>query len=123
MTLVIVRLAGQRPAARQFQIALAALQRLDRGLLVDADHDGVLRRRHIETDDLGGFSGEFGIVALTPAFARGKVDLVCPEHAPDVLHIDIAEGFGDQRSGPPSVTVRRPQVENTQNAPRRLGCI
>jgi hypothetical protein len=40
-----------------------------------------------------------------------------------VLHIDIAEGFGDQRPGPPSVTVRRPQVENTQNAPRRLGCV
>ena len=38
-----------------------------------------------------------------------------------MLHIDIAEGFGDQRPGPTAVTIRRPQVENPQNAPRRLG--
>ena len=36
--LVIVRLAGQRPAVRHLQIALRALQRLDRRLLVDGEH-------------------------------------------------------------------------------------
>jgi hypothetical protein len=50
VTLVIVAVAGQRAAARQLQIPLCAFQRLDRGLLVDADDYRVLRRRQIEAD-------------------------------------------------------------------------
>jgi hypothetical protein len=72
---------------------------------------------------LGGFGGEFGIVPLAPTLARGQIDLLCPEHTPDLPHIDIADGFGGQRPSPPPVTVRRQQVENTQNAPPRLGCV
>ena len=91
MPFVIMGLSGQRPAARHFQIALLALQRLDRQLLVDAEHDSVLGRRHIEADHFGGFGGELGIVAFAPTFARGEVDLLRSEHAPDMLHVDIAE--------------------------------
>src|SRR6516164_5773291 len=41
MPLVVVALAGQRPPGRQLQIALRPLQGLDRGLLIDAEHDGL----------------------------------------------------------------------------------
>src|SRR4029450_10029816 len=41
VALVIMALATQGPAVREFQITLRPLQRLDRGLLVDADDDRV----------------------------------------------------------------------------------
>ena len=44
VALVVMAMAGQRAAVRQLQIALRPLQRLDRGLLVDAEDDRVLRR-------------------------------------------------------------------------------
>ena len=45
VALVIVAVAAQRPAVWQLQIVLRALQRLDRGLLIDAGDDRVLGRR------------------------------------------------------------------------------
>jgi hypothetical protein len=56
--------------------SLRPLQRLDRGLFVDADDDGVLGRRHVERDHVGSLGDELGIVALAPGFAPGKVDLL-----------------------------------------------
>ena len=41
---VIMAMAGQCPAVRELEIALCPLQRLDEGLLVNADDDGVLGR-------------------------------------------------------------------------------
>jgi hypothetical protein len=55
---------------------LRPLQRLDRRLFVDTDDDGVLRRRDIEPNYIGGFGGEFGIVAFAPGFTPRKVDLL-----------------------------------------------
>ena len=46
-------MTAQRAAVRQLQIALRPLQSLDRGLLVDADHDRVLGRRHVEPTTFG----------------------------------------------------------------------
>jgi len=34
--------------------------------------------RHVEPDDVGGLGGKWGIIALTPGFPPGKVDLVRP---------------------------------------------
>src|SRR4029077_12186754 len=65
--------AGQRPSVGQPQVALHPLQRLDRGLFVDADDDRVLGRRHVEPDDLG---GKFWVVALAPRFAPVEIDLL-----------------------------------------------
>jgi hypothetical protein len=43
-----------------------------RGLLVNADDDGVLGWCHVEPDHIGGFGDERGIVALAPGFAPGE---------------------------------------------------
>ena len=91
VALVVVAMAGHRPAVRQLQVALRPLQRLDRGLLVDTDDDGVLRRRHVEPDHVGGLGDELRIVALAPGFAPGQVDLLGAQEAPDILHVDVAE--------------------------------
>src|SRR5215218_8141227 len=85
VALVIVAVAGQRSAVRKLQISLCPLQRLDRGLFVDADDDRILGRRHVQPDHVGGLGGKFGIVALAPGFAPGKVDLVGAQEAPDIL--------------------------------------
>jgi hypothetical protein len=94
---------------------------LDRRLFVDTDHDRVLGRRHIETNHLGSLGGELRIVALAPTLARGQIDFLRPEHAPDLLHVDIPEHVGNQRSGPSAVAIRRPKVEHAENAPG--GCV
>ena len=47
---VVVALAGQGAPVGQFQIALRPLQRLDRWLLIDAQHNGPLGRSDVEPD-------------------------------------------------------------------------
>ena len=76
VTFVVVRLAGHGAPVRQLQIALGAFERLNGRLFVDGEHNGVVGRRHVEPDDVRGLGGEFGIVALTPGSAAGKVDFL-----------------------------------------------
>ena len=83
VSLVIVTMSGQRPPVRKLQIALGALQRLDRGLFVNADDDRVLGRCQVEPDHIGGLGDELGIIAqdLRPArsifCARRKRQTYC----------------------------------------------
>ena len=72
VALIIVAMAGQRPAVRELEIALRSIQRLDRGLLVNTDDDRVLGRRHMEPDHVRGLGHELGIIALTPRFAPAR---------------------------------------------------
>ena len=102
MPLVIVGLARHGAPVRKLQAALRALQRLNRRLFVDGEHDGVLGRRHIEPDNLRRIGGKFGIVAEAPRLAPGKVDLLTPQETPDILDIDVAEALA--RSGPVQLT-------------------
>ena len=120
VALVIVAVAGQRPAVRQLQIALRPLQRLDRGLFVDADDDRVLGRRHVEPDHVGGLGDELGIVALAPGFAPGEVDLLRAQEAPDILDIDVAERGRQQRPRPAGIARRRRLIQQRQDALARL---
>src|ERR1700752_245433 len=85
----------------QFQIALRPLQRLDRWLLIDAQHNGPLGRSDVEPDNLRRFGSKFRIVALAPGLARRKIDLVVPQEPPNILDIDVAEGVGKQWPRPP----------------------
>lgn len=64
--LIVVRLAGERGSVRQLEIALGALQGLDRRLLIDGKHDRVLGRRHGEADNLGRFRHKIGVIAFAP---------------------------------------------------------
>src|SRR6185503_17084725 len=97
VTLVVMTMTGERPASGELQVSLHPLQRLDRRLFVDTDDDGVLRRRDIEPNYIGGFGGEFGIVAFAPGFTPRKVDLLDAQKAPDLLLMHIAQGLGQQR--------------------------
>src|SRR6476469_3895263 len=98
--LIVVAVSRQRASVRQLQIALRALQRLDRRFLVDTYDDGIVGRRHVEADHIGSLAGELRIVALAPALATAEIDLVFAQGTPDVLHVDVAQGLRDQRSVP-----------------------
>src|ERR1700732_1052347 len=118
---LIMAVAGQCPAVRELEIALCPLQRLDRGLLVNADDDGVLGRCHVEPDHVGGFGDERGIVALAPGFAPGEVDLLRAQETPDILDVDIVERGRQQRPCPARITLRRRLIQQRQDALVRRG--
>ena len=96
VALVIVAMAGQRPPVGQLQIALRPLQRLDRRLLVDADDDRILGRRHVQPDHIGGLGDKLGIVALAPRLSPVEVDLLLAQEAPHLLLVHVAQFGGDQ---------------------------
>ena len=104
--LVIVALPRQGAPVGKLEIALFAFQSLDGGLFVDGEHQGVARRIEIKPHDFGRLRRKIGVVALAPAFARGKIDLLGAKKAPDILHIDIAKSGGDQRSRPARIAIR-----------------
>src|SRR5437773_3216075 len=117
VTLVVMTMTGECPASGELQVSLRPLQRLDRRLFVDTDDDGVLRRRDIEPNYIGGFGGEFGIVAFAPGFTPRKVDLLDAQKAPDLLLMHIAQGLGQQRSCPAGISLRRRFIQQRQNTP------
>ena len=118
IALVIMALAGQRPSVGQPQVSLRSLQRLDRGLFVDADDDRVLGRRHVEPDDFGGLGGKLGVVAshhdLRPSrsifWARRKRQTCCtctsPSSAATSGPVQRANPEGGARSR--TARMRRP---------------
>ena len=91
MARVVVALAGERPPVGQPEIALRPLQRLDRRLLVDPKDDGVVGRRHIQPDDLGGLGDKFGIVALAPRLLPVQIDPLVAQEAPHLLLVNVAK--------------------------------
>jgi hypothetical protein len=50
------------------------------------------------------------------SLAGGKIDLVSPQEAPDILHSNVAEGRGDQRPGPARIAGGNWLIERRQNA-------
>src|SRR3974390_1449723 len=115
MPLVIVALAGQGAANRQLQRTTGSLQSLERGLLVDAQHNGLRGRGDIEADNTGGFGGKVRVFALTPGLASREVDLVAAQEPPDILDVNIAQRPGQQRPGPACEPFRRRLVQQLQN--------
>jgi hypothetical protein len=72
-SLKVVAVRRQGAAVGQAQVALCAIERLDRGLLVDTEHNRVFRRRKVEADDIGSFGRELWILALAPALAAAQI--------------------------------------------------
>src|ERR1043165_1471431 len=120
VALVIVAMSDQRSTVRKLQVSLRPLQRLDRGLFVDADDDSVLGWRHVKPDHVGSLGDELGIVALAPGFAPGKVDLSRTQEAPDMLDIDITQCGSQQRPGPAGIAFGRHLIQQRQDAFVRL---
>jgi hypothetical protein len=123
VALVIVAVAGQRPPGGQLQVALRPLQRLDRGLLVDADDNRILRRRYVQPDHVGRLGGKLRIIALAPRLAAIQVDLVLAQHAPHLLLMHVAQLGGDHASGPAGKTGRRRAIQNGQDTLIRLHAV
>ena len=63
-------------------------------LSVYAQHNGLLGRRNIEADNIGGFGRKDRIVALASGFASLEVDLVAAQEPPDIFDINIAQLLG-----------------------------
>ena len=82
MTLVVVAPA-RRLAGAHRQHRLAAVERLDLGFLVDAQHDGALRRRHVEADHVAHLGDEIGIGGELEGLQPVRLQA---EGAPDALH-------------------------------------
>ena len=118
--LVVVAVPGQRAPVRQLEVALRALQRLDRRFLVNAQDHRVVGRRHVEPHDICGLGGKLGVLALAPALAAAEIDLLLAQRPPDILHVDVAERRRDQRPVPARKTGRRCLIEHRTNAPVRL---
>ncbi len=71
------------------------------------DDDGVLGRRHVEPDHVGGLGDGFRVVALAPRFAPGEVDLLGAESARHTEH--------RRRRAPPPAAARS-SVHNSRVA-------
>ena len=73
-----------------------------------------LRRRHVETDDLGGFRHEVRIGALAPGFAARQVDLLGAQKPPDILFVDVDQFPRDQLPGPIRIARRGRLIQQRQ---------
>src|ERR1700751_1271653 len=91
VALVIVALASQSASVGQLQIALGALQSLDRWLFIDAQDNRLCRRIDIKANHIGGLGPKFGIVALAPGLGSRKINLVLAQEAPDILNVDVLQ--------------------------------
>ncbi|MCA1458894.1 H-NS histone family protein [Bradyrhizobium sp. BRP22] len=98
MPLVIVPLAGEGAAIGQLQITLRALQSLDRGLLVQAQHNGLRGRGDVEANNIGGFGRKVRVGALAPGLASREVNLVAAQEPPDILDVKPKYQNPDQPS-------------------------
>jgi hypothetical protein len=78
----------------QAQIALRPLQSLNRGFLIDSEHQCIRWRIQIKTHYIGGFGTELGIRADAPTPAPLEADIVPPEDAPDLGLTDARQSFG-----------------------------
>jgi hypothetical protein len=114
--LVFVRLAVERAAVGQLEVALRPFQRPDRGRLIDREHDRVVGRREVQADDVGGFGDQLGVAREAPGLAPGEVDPLRAQEAPDVLIADVAQRSGEQRCAPADEARGRWLVEQPQNA-------
>jgi hypothetical protein len=70
---------------------LRAFKRLYRGLFIDGKHDGVVRRRILEADDVGRLRGKVRIVADALRLAAGKIGLLGSQETPDMLNMGVTE--------------------------------
>jgi len=114
---VVVAAAHEGLAVGKPQPALRALQCLNMGLLVHAQHQGILRRIQVQSDDVGGLPGEFRICADAPGPPPLQVNPVKAQDLPDVVGTHIAQVTRQERPGPDAVALRRRLIQCLQDAP------
>jgi hypothetical protein len=72
-----------RPARRERKYRIEAIQRLNRGLFINAENSSMLRRVHVKSDDVGGLLLELRIVARHVTFEPVRF---YPRLTPDPVH-------------------------------------
>lgn len=110
----------RRAARRQRQHAVAAVERLNGGLFVDAKHGGVARRVEIETDDVGRLAFEVGIVGSHVALQTMGLEI---GFAPDAMNevLADAEFVGEFTAGPMSGAVAGLAAGGVENLGAQAG--
>ena len=69
------------PAAG-LDVAAGSFERLDRGFLVDAEHQGIVRRVQVQANHVGGLGGKLGVRADAPGAVALQLDAFFAQHAP-----------------------------------------
>ena len=69
-------------AAAGLNVAACALERLDGRLLIDAEHQGILRWIQVQPDHVGRLGGELRIRADAPGAVALQLDAFFAQHAP-----------------------------------------
>ena len=77
-----------RGAGQHRQDRRGAIQGLDLGLLVDAEHDGALGRVEVEPDDVADLGDELRVLGELPGLLAMRLQ---PERPPDPLHRRLRE--------------------------------
>ena len=93
-------------SGRQRQDAVATVERLNGGLLIHAKHGGMARRIEVETDDVGGFALEVGVVGGHVALQPMRLEVGFPPNTMNQVFAD-AEFFAEFAAGPVGRTVAR----------------
>jgi hypothetical protein len=76
VSLVVVALAGQGASVRKLQVALRPLQRLDRRLLIDTEHNRLGRRIDVEAGHIRAFAANSGSL-LSHQDLRAARSILC----------------------------------------------
>ena len=118
MTLVVVRVAG-RPAHAQGKRQLRALQRLNRGLLVDAQHHGMLGRVEVETDDVVDLGDELRVPTDLVRSDKMRLEPVLAEDIGDAPARQTRL-FAKQARRPPTAPSRRRRHRQLHDTVLRL---
>jgi hypothetical protein len=110
-----VSLVGAFDAAHDFaaaglDVASLSLQRLNRWLLVNAEHQCVVRRPQVQADHVCGFGREFWIGAHTPRAHAPQLNAFLAKDAPDrvIRHI---KRLGQRSTVPAGKPLRRGKLK------------
>ncbi len=117
MALVFVAETPCSLSIGQAQPTLGSLQGLNGGLLVPTEDKGILRRVHVEGNNIGGLPAKFRVSAHASAPAPLQVYAMLPQHSPNLMRRHVSQFFGHQLTGPTAASLRRWSIQLGQNAP------
>ena len=116
--LVVVRRA-LRDAREHRQDRRGAVERLDLGLLLDAQHDRAFGRVQVEPDEIADLLDELRILGQLPGLRPVRLE---PERLPDPVHRGLVEAdLGGHRTSRPMRRVARSRFERLDDHLLDLG--
>lgn len=116
---VFVTEPGDCAAIGQLKVALGALKRLNVRFLVHRDHNGIIRRSHIESHNIGGLADKLRIGADTPTVLPPQGNPSLAQRTPAVILRRIARRRGKQAASLGSITRWRFLVELVEDTLHR----